>query len=98
MMDQTCRQVPETFEVSHVDVAVLDERVFDRHIGNGYRDDDRVYCHSKIQILDDKGSNQPRLVIQDMQGGETVACSLDQRVSQVRFSVPCVKVQLYTGF
>lgn len=78
-MDQRCRRVPEAFEVCNVDVAVLDQRVFEIP-GGSY-----VYHESTISIHDIAEENQPRVVIRDMHGVETCACSLDLDVLKVRF-------------
>lgn len=82
MMDQRCRQVPETCEVSQVDVAILDERVF--HVPS-HQDGHDGYHHSTIAILDDPEEHHPRIVVRDMHGAETCACSLGRDSSRVRF-------------
>ena len=82
MMDQRCRQVPETCEVSQVDVAILDERVF--HVPS-HQDGYNGYHHSKIAILDDPEEDNTRVVVRDMHGAETCACSLGRDMSRVRF-------------
>ena len=84
MMDQRCRQVPETFEVCHVDVAILDERVFNVQGGSC------IYRESTISIVDDTEEDHPRVVVRDMHGEETFACSLDREMSRVRFVVGLV--------
>lgn len=81
MMDQTCRHVPEPCHVSHVDVAILDGRVFDLHTKG--INDECVYHASTIRIVDD--GYHARVVVSDMHGNEMCACQLDQRVTKVRF-------------
>ncbi len=78
-MDQRCRRVPETCEVCNVDVAVLDEGVFEVSSAS------YVYHESTISIHDDAGENHSRVVVRDMHGVEACACSLDRDILKVRF-------------
>lgn len=71
-MNEICREVPESFEIDHVEVGVFDDRVAEH---SKQYECSEILKKSKIYIIEDEtGRKGSSVVIRDSEGKE-VACN-----------------------